>query len=212
MSPIKYLAEFWRGKSITRNLLNQAVENMALTVSGNVVDLGGTGKITSSYRFLKFSPGSKVISINLDKQVKPTIVADLSKKFPLKKGYAGAVLCLNTVHLILDLDKFFSEIKRIVKPGSPVLISFPLIWSVHNEPNDYWRFTPGSIQYLFSKHHFSVIKILPYGSRVSSIVSLFDESIPKEIRPIFFLFCLLGDRIFKKDNSCPIGFLVYAQA
>jgi len=36
---------------------------------------------------------------------------------------------------------FFKECSRILKPGGYLLITVPFVWELHEEPNDYYRFT-----------------------------------------------------------------------
>ncbi|MEE2658584.1 MAG: methyltransferase domain-containing protein [Candidatus Latescibacterota bacterium] len=40
------------------------------------------------------------------------------------------------------------EMARVLRPGGALVVTAPHIWGVHEEPHDYYRFTPHGLQYL----------------------------------------------------------------
>jgi len=74
-------------------------------------------------------------------------------------------------------DIFFSEIKRILKPKGSLIISFPFIWELHEEPNDFQRLTHYKIEKLCLTYGLRVKEILKRGSVVSVISQLLNLSL-----------------------------------
>jgi SAM-dependent methyltransferase len=62
----------------------------------------------------------------------------------------GIVICCEVFEHIKDPQKAIREIYRILKPGGIAIISAPMHYHIHEEPNDYWRFTPFGISYLLN--------------------------------------------------------------
>lgn len=48
-------------------------------------------------------------------------------------------------------DQALAEIRRVLRPGGPVLLQVPLLYPLHDEPNDYRRWTVHSLRQLASK-------------------------------------------------------------
>jgi SAM-dependent methyltransferase len=73
------------------------------------------------------------------------------------------VLCMNTLEHIYDFQKAIANIRRALKPGGTAVITLPAFYPLHDEPNDYWRFTEHSLRILFKD--FSRLEIKHSGPR-----------------------------------------------
>jgi len=62
----------------------------------------------------------------------------------------GTVICCEVFEHIKDPQKAIREIYRILKPSGLAIISAPMHYHIHEEPNDFWRFTPFGINYLLN--------------------------------------------------------------
>lgn len=76
-----------------------------------------------------------------------------------------------------DPNKMIKEMTRITRKGGYIMISAPFMWSIHEEPNDFFRFTEYAFINLFNKHNCKVLAIKRQGSLFSSISMLFNEHI-----------------------------------
>jgi hypothetical protein len=47
----------------------------------------------------------------------------------------------------------------VLKPGGVAIYTAPLIWHVHEEPRDFFRYTRYGLEYLFRKAGFEVLEI-----------------------------------------------------
>jgi len=48
-------------------------------------------------------------------------------KLPFQDSYFDRVVCISVLEFVEDLDKAFSEIARVIKPGGDVVIGFPVV-------------------------------------------------------------------------------------
>ena len=50
---------------------------------------------------------------------------------------------------VKDIYKFAKNVTHIIYKGGVIFVSVPFTWEYHGYPDDYWRFTPAAIEYLF---------------------------------------------------------------
>jgi hypothetical protein len=66
----------------------------------------------------------------------------------------NTVICCSVLEHVKNIFKFADNVSEIVETGGIIFISVPFVWEFHGYPNDYWRFTPAGIEYLFHKFTF----------------------------------------------------------
>jgi len=86
------------------------------------------------------------------------------QKIALPDESAGTVVCCEVFEHITDPQSAIREIYRILKPGGTAIISSPMHYHIHEEPHDYWRFTPYGMKFLLSplSAHYVIAKGSPY--------------------------------------------------
>jgi len=67
------------------------------------------------------------------------------------EGYAGTVLCLNVLEHVWWFREGVSEIHRVTAPGGTALVTTAFGFDIHGFPEDYWRFSPRALLYLFER-------------------------------------------------------------
>ena len=67
----------------------------------------------------------------------------LSRKFK-------TVICCSVMEHVKDIFTFSGNLSDLLEKGGTLFLSVPFTWENHGYPNDYWRFTPAAIEYLFS--------------------------------------------------------------
>ncbi len=75
----------------------------------------------------------------------------------LPDGSAGTVLCIETFEHVFEVQRAFTEVFRLLRPGGVFVITTPLNFRIHGYPDDYWRITPSCLRRMLS----------PYAARVS---------------------------------------------
>ena len=96
---IRHLVE---GKDISRALMNYRCEGIEL--NGTVLDLGA-GKDPPYYKFMKKGE-SRVIKIDIDKNNKPDVLADLEREFPFKNCACDCLIAFNVLEHLYNHDYF----------------------------------------------------------------------------------------------------------
>jgi SAM-dependent methyltransferase len=139
-----------------------------------------------------------------------------TNNLPFKPSSFDATLSFQVLEHHKSPEKLFKEFIRITKNGGLVIISFPLIWPLHEEPRDYYRFTEYVIIEFAKKYHARILEVKRQGSIFSTVNSLLNDHLTNFasqnilnfiisviIYPFFLLFsysCLLFDKIFKSQQ------------
>lgn len=61
----------------------------------------------------------------------------------------SSILCTGLLEHIPDYQRFIDELHRILKPGGKLVIAVATISSIHEGPDDFFRFTPFGLATLF---------------------------------------------------------------
>ncbi len=84
---------------------------------------------------------------------------DVNKKFGHKvvdattmkyKDEFDVILCLNVLEHVYEYDKAVKNIHRALKKGGTAVVAVPVMYPLHDEPGDYWRFTEHALRKMFS--------------------------------------------------------------
>ena len=144
------------GLTLTRDGMYKEFEH--ITLSGDVLDLGGTTK--AAYREL-FKGWESITAANIGGE--RDIDCNLEKKFPIEDAKYNGVLLINTLEHVYDTKNVLSESFRVLKGGGMIVIAVPFLIPVHPSPRDHWRFTRDSLERLLKDEHFTDITIKETG-------------------------------------------------
>jgi SAM-dependent methyltransferase len=89
------------------------------------------------------------------------------KSIPFPDGHFDAILCTEVLEHVHDYRLLVDEMYRVLKPGAIGVITVPWSARYHYIPNDYFRYTPSTLQLVFSS--FSNVEILARGNAFSVI-------------------------------------------
>lgn len=86
------------------------------------------------------------------------------------RTFSGAI-CIEVLEHAEDPDGLLSEIKRVLKPGAPLLLSVP--WSArrHHVPYDFHRFTREQLDRMLRRNGFDVVRIDERGDELGVIAN-----------------------------------------
>jgi SAM-dependent methyltransferase len=103
-------------------------------------------------------------SIDIERRVAGVkYIGDVQDMDMIDANSYDSALCLEVLEHVRDPCKAISEIHRIIKSGGVLICSAPHLSRLHEEPNDYYRFTIHGLTYLFRSHGFRIISIIPRG-------------------------------------------------
>lgn len=122
-------------------------------IKGSVLDVGGgwgRWKTQLASHATKYSI-SDLYDPNAD-------FKDDARKLSNKSNSFDTVVCFEALEHIDDMDKVVSELYRVLKKGGKALVTAPFLFSRHGNLNDYWRFTPDGLVFVFQKAGFEILE------------------------------------------------------
>ena len=107
---------------------------------------------------------SQYDSIDIERRVSDVkYIGDVQKMNMIDNESYDSALCLEVLEHVKNPVKAISEIHRVLKKGGKLVCSVPHLSRLHEEPNDYYRYTKYGLMYLFQSSGFNVIYIEPRG-------------------------------------------------
>ena len=67
---------------------------------------------------------------------------------PFGRATFDTVFSAQVLEHVPEPKRLLAEAARVLKPGGHLILSAPHIWGLHEEPHDYFRFTPYGLAYL----------------------------------------------------------------
>ena len=191
---------------------------IVLQARGNVLDAGG-GR--GAYQSLTNVESYTRMDIRHD--YNPDVVGDIFHT-PLKPESFDTILFSQVLeHLPYPLNAL-KELRTLLKPDGTLILSVPHLSWLHNEPNDYYRFTHHGLKILLTDAGFRIDII----ERSCGILSFFFHLfitfympflyyIPFLKKPLLFITKYLSITIFHLDkkigimNILPVNYIVIAK-
>ena len=134
-------------------------------------------------------------------------------------------LCLELLEHVPDPSRALSEISRVLKRGGWLILSVPHLSRLHEEPNDFYRYTKYGLQFLLERAGFHALEIAPRagvvsftGHQVSTVLLGLSWHVPVVKRLVFVLnkwlwvrLCLWFDRVLDRRGLLAQGYVSVAQ-
>ncbi len=80
---------------------------------------------------------------------------------PIRSRSIDTALSLQVLEHVPEPLELLREARRVLKPGGYLILTAPHIWNVHEQPNDYFRFTLYGLEHLLKKAGFDIVEIRP---------------------------------------------------
>jgi SAM-dependent methyltransferase len=94
---------------------------------------------------------------------------------PLGDDTVDAILCTQVLEHVPQPLAVLTEFHRLLRPGGRLWMTAPLVWYLHEQPHDYYRYTPHGLRYLLERAGFSDIDIVPLSDAFSTLAQLVAE-------------------------------------
>jgi SAM-dependent methyltransferase len=88
-------------------------------------------------------------------------------RWPIADGRMDVILCTETLEHVPDPPAFLAEAARCLRPGGTLILTVPFSARWHYIPHDYWRFTPTSLDRLFSAAGFQDVSVFARGNALT---------------------------------------------
>lgn len=206
-----------------RYLLRKQIKKYAHFISGVVLDAGsGDGE-----RYKSFFNFDKYITLDINFSHSADIVGSV-ENIPAESGSFDSVISTQVLEHIKNPQKAVEEFYRVLKPGGHCLVTVPQMNELHEEPNDYFRFTKFGLEEIFGQAGFKIIFIDQRGGfwsadmqiRIRYVIDLFRLNKIHLLRWIFQPFILINGMLAilldfvdksRASQKHAIGWLVIAQ-
>ncbi len=184
--------------------LREQIKQHARFIKGRVLDVGA-----GSYsRYIDFFKFDEYIKMNTELG-KNTDIVGKAENIPCEEASFDSIVCTQVLGDVFEIQKAFSEFYRVLKSGGVILITESLFDPLHDEPNDFWRFTQHSLQRLAEDAGFEV-KVLEHRGGYRSVmaqlkarywIERFSVNEKWFARPFSFLMKVLGQRAISLDRK-----------
>jgi SAM-dependent methyltransferase len=148
---------------IFNRFLRRAFKSNVSALSGTIVDLGCGMK-----PYERFVNANECIGIDVSGTSLADIIGDCLN-LPFRNGIFCGAICTEVLEHTRNPNACLQEINRVLLSGASLLLSAPMMWGLHAEPHDYFRFTKYSVQMLLEENGFKIERIVRIGG-ISSVV------------------------------------------
>lgn len=165
---------FWERSALGLSLLVDFKKVLTKdNIRGKLLD-AGAGKL--SYRHLVQPLCDEYKSMDFqDTHPELDYQADI-QNMPLDNETFDTVLSAEVLEHVPDPEKALREIFRVLKPGGKLVITIPHLMYLHNEPNDFYRYTKYGLRTLLERVGFTVEYLEPSGSIFSFLQGILATS------------------------------------
>lgn len=108
----------------------------------------------------------------LGERADPDVFGD-AMTIPLMSASVDTVLATELMEHLPRPGQFLEEVARVLRGNGALILSVPFMEPLHEEPRDYYRFTPYSLQTLLTAHGFAVEHIWSKGGWWSVVLGSF---------------------------------------
>ena len=117
----------------------------------------------------------------------PDIVAS-AYEVPLPDEDADTVLLSAVLEHLERPGDGLAECRRLLKPGGHLIVTAPFFFHIHEQPHDFFRFSPYGLRYLLESSGFEVLEIVPLAGAWTTFAIQFSYAVRKyrrgAVRPV----------------------------
>src|SRR3989344_5532014 len=128
-----------------------------LYLHGRTIDLG-CGDL--SYGEVLRQRVGNFDTIDIEKRAEGiTFMGDIQNMPMVASNTYDSAICLYVFEHIKSPEKALREIYRILKNNGNFIIAVPHLCHLHEEPNDYWRFTKYGLRHMLEENGFKIVEM-----------------------------------------------------
>jgi SAM-dependent methyltransferase len=107
----------------------------------------GSGKAERYSARRLFHPSNAFLQSDVNPEYGHAIIDATSMEF---HEQFDVILCLNVLEHVFDFREAVRRIHQGLRPGGVAIIVVPVFYPLHDEPNDFWRFTEHALRRLLA--------------------------------------------------------------
>ncbi len=156
--------KFWHKDYFVLHFINHNIRRtMKHRPAGSVLDLGCSHK-----PYAPIIKAQKYVGVDFFNSDFADIKADLNIEQDFGERY-NLVVCFDTMEHVLRTDNLIATMRNSIKPGGRIVVTAPFFYGIHDEPEDYHRFTEYFYRSTF-KPDFQLLKLERSNTYFSSLV------------------------------------------
>ena len=144
---------------LIRRDLYHGISLFAPALAGRVMDFGcGSKPYVRLFSHATEYIGVDVESTGHNHRTSHVDVYYKGNTLPFPNKHFDGVFSSEVFEHIFNLEEMLAEISRVIRPGGKLLITVPFLWSEHEVPYDFARYTSFGLNHLLRKHDFKIIE------------------------------------------------------
>lgn len=163
---------------LERRSLTRALQGLAdLLEHGRILDLGCGMK---PYEPLLARPGDRWVGVDHPVTMQGSYgvytLADVfadCHQLPFADGHFDSVICTQVLEHVAEPERVLCEAARVLRPGGVLLLTAPMLWPLHEEPHDFFRYTRYGLRHLLARAGFTVEREIQRGGGAAALGQAF---------------------------------------
>ena len=162
-----HLDLYWKISPITYSNYIVLKSELSAYVKGRVLD-AGAGNLTAKPILTRLC--ESYLSLDIERRnVDVDMIDDIQTLSSIADSSFDTVYSSQVLEHVPRPWDAIKQIYRILKRDGYAVVTVPHLSALHEEPYDFYRYTPHSLEYLFSREGFQVIKIKNMGGLLSFV-------------------------------------------
>jgi SAM-dependent methyltransferase len=159
-------------------MMHHKLNHISPEIKGQWIDIGAGDQPYKKY----FAGADEYLTTNTKRHYKIKEIEDIEKQttywiedgktLPLPDNSMDGVACFQVLSVIDEPEVFFSEIRRVLKPGGMLLLTTDFLYPVWSK-EDRYRHTAFNLRHLSESSGFNVKAIESFGGFGSAIYKLY---------------------------------------
>jgi len=149
---------------IDRFFLEQHIRSNASRIRGTVLDVGA-GTVARYRHYFKYE---KYIRMDVKQEEGIDVVGSV-ESIPFPDNTFDSVICTQVLEHVVHPERAMSELNRVLRSGGMLLLTIPQACELHEEPNDFSRFTKYWIEQMAQEFGLEVELLMARGGMFSMI-------------------------------------------
>ncbi|WP_456376528.1 methyltransferase domain-containing protein [Lutibacter sp.] len=143
--------------------------------SGTLLDIG-CGKMPYKKMIQEESKIDMYTGVDIkndiyQRNVKPDFYWD-GKKLPFENNKYSSGMLIEVLEHVPNPESVLKEINRVINNKGVLLITVPFLWTLHDVPNDEYRYTPFALRRMLEDTGYRIIEMESFGSWNGSLASV----------------------------------------
>ncbi len=137
---------------------NSWLKQTLCILEGTVIDYG-----CGNSPYKKLVRATRYIGVDIPECSAADVFVEDGWRIPLPDKSCDGLLSTQAIEHVELLDEVVEEWQRVLKQGSPVVVTMPFMFHLHGAPHDYRRFTEFGMASFFARRGFEIVEQAKFG-------------------------------------------------